>query len=90
MAMAAIVAQNGATGQSLVEQFTTGPVHTESSAEPSECVRTCCLMLFSHPPASASKYFLVGGLVCWPRPWPRNELFCMQMGLHSGKKLLQI
>ena len=30
MAMAAIVAQNGATGQSLVEQFTTGAVASDA------------------------------------------------------------
>lgn len=34
MAMAAIVAQNGATGQSLVEQFTTGARPTETRQAP--------------------------------------------------------
>ena len=37
MAMAAIVAQNGATGQSLVEQFTTGNLKLDRTAELSEC-----------------------------------------------------
>lgn len=34
MAMAAIVAQNGATGQSLVEQFTTGNLKLDRKHNP--------------------------------------------------------